>query len=157
MNNSSKNKKIISTTAYEESMRRYECIKKISLELKKSFKNIQANTYGFCCRTDYDAKAKPNKINYNDYVVPQIYKGGLNNNYQKDYASGKYFFNTVNADFPHYNINYTIYYLWNCTEYPLEKILKVMRSVAKNYNACIIKPKNHQECIKLTFKTKISL
>ena len=70
----------------------YDCVKDITKALKKRFKGIQANSYGFCCNSDYDAIHK--YINDNDYVCAKIFRGGLNNQFYVEW---------FNVDFDNFN------------------------------------------------------
>ena len=118
-------------------MIKYECIKDITRELKKHFKGIQANSYGYCCNSDYDAYHK--YINENDYICANIFKGGLNNDYIYNSYEGKSFFKLGND----------VYFKWRLTNFNLEDVIKVIQDVASKYNYLIEKPKDKFECIRL--------
>ena len=118
----------------------FECVKEITRELKKNFKGIQANSYGFCCNSDYDAYHK--YINNDDYVCAKLFKGGLNNNYCYD----KYREKCV------WNIGSSVYYSWTLTSFDIDNIIAVMQKVADKYDNIVIKPIDDSKCIKLTAK-----
>lgn len=109
----------------------YEMIKEITKELKKSFKGIQANSYGFCCSSDYDSIHKYH--NEEDYVCCKIYKGGLNN----QYYNGKF------------EIGSTVYYMWNLTNFKLNDVINVMNRIASKYNCYVVIPENEDKCIEI--------
>ena len=118
-------------------MIQYECIKEITRELKKHFKGIQSNSYGYCCGSDYDYYHK--KINENDYVCASIYKGGLNNQFIFNRYEGKCFF----------ELGKEVYFMWKLTNFNLQDVIKVMQDVASKYNYLIETPENVSECIRL--------
>lgn len=99
----------------------YECVKAITRALKNEFKGIQANSYGFCCNTDYDAYHK--YINDDDYMCAKIFKGGLNNQYH----NGKF------------EIDNFVYYCWELTNFKPLKVLSVMNEVANRFG-CVVCP-----------------
>ena len=115
----------------------YECVKEITKELKKRFKGIQANSYGYCCNSDYDAIHK--YINEDDYVCAKIYKGGLNNDYHYDSYYEKSYF----------ALGDTIYYCWCLTNFKLEDVINTMQEIANNYGYKVYIPHSDNECIKL--------
>lgn len=121
----------------------YECIKEITKALKKRFKGIQANSYGFCCNSDYDTHHK--YINKNDYVCAKIFKGGLNNDYHYDtyYCEG------------YFDIGKSVYYNWSLTEFKLEEVINVMQEVADKYGYKVDTPHSDSECIELYIEEKI--
>lgn len=115
----------------------YDCIKEITKALKKHFKGIQANSYGYCCNSDYDAIHK--YINEDDYVCAKIFKGGLNNQYYIDrYYQRGYF-----------DISDEVYYSWCLTNFKLEEVIKVMEKVAQKYNCKVETPQDNSKCIRL--------
>ena len=118
-------------------MIRYECIKDITKELKKEFKGIQANSYGFCCCSDYDYHHKYK--NYNDYICARIYKGGLNNQYIYNSYEGKCFF----------ELGDNVYFMWKLTNFDLKDVIKVMQDVASKYDYLVEIPKDENSCIRL--------
>ena len=115
----------------------YNCIKEITRALKKRFKGIQANSYGYCCNGDYDDIHK--YINEDDYVCAKIFKGGLNNQYFYDRYHQKGYFELHNS----------VYYSWNLTTFRLEDIVNAMHEVANNYGYKVETPENTSKCIRL--------
>ena len=116
---------------------KYDCIKEITKELKKRFKGIQANSYGYCCNSDYDDIHK--YINDNDYVCAKIYKGGLNNQYYIDsyYHCGRF------------DIKDEVYYSWYLTNFKLEDVIETMQEIANNYGYKVGTPEDNSKCIRL--------
>lgn len=115
----------------------YDCIKEITKELKKHFKGIQANSYGYCCNSDYDDIHT--YINEDDYVCAKIFKGGLNNQYFRNTYDNKGYF----------DIGKEVYYSWCLTKFKLEEVIKVMEKIAEKYNCKIEKPEDTSKCIRL--------
>ena len=118
-------------------MIKYECIKDITRELKKHFKGMQSNSYGYCCNSDYDAYHK--YINENDYICASIFKGGLNNDYIYNSYEGKSFF----------LLFFFFYFFFNLTNFYLYVVIKVLVDVVIKYDYLIEKPKDKFECIRL--------
>ena len=112
----------------------YECIKEVTKALRKNFKGIQSNSYGYCCNSDYDCYHK--YINDNDYVCAKIFKGGLNN----QYYDGKF------------ELYKEVYFSWCLTEFKLVDIIKVMQDVCNKYNYMVETPKDISKCIVIKFK-----
>lgn len=121
----------------------YNCIKDITKELKKRFKGIQANSYGFCCNSDYDSIHK--YINENDYVCAKIFKGGLNNDYHYDSYYGQHYF----------DLGKSVYYSWGLTDFKLEDIINAMQEVADRYGYKVETPKDTSTCIRLYIEENI--
>lgn len=113
--------------------KRYECIKAIAKELRNTFSGMQANSYGFCCRSDYDAYH--DYINRKDYVCPKLFKGGLNNNYH-------------NGEF---EVADSVWYMWALNEFKLNDVINAMNKVAVKYGAVVMIPEDELECIELVF------
>ena len=109
-----------------------KCLKEITKTLKIAFAGIQANSYGYCCNTDYDDRHS--YINNNNYVVCKLYKGGINNNYH----NGKWD-----------NIGDEVYYGWHLTNFNLDDIIEVMQNIANKYGYKVVKPQDNLHCIKL--------
>lgn len=112
-------------------MKTYTVVKEIAKALRKEFKGMQANSYGHCCRSDYDMYHK--FVNDNDYVLPLVYKGGLNNNY--DYRNQRFY------------IGNSVYYNWELTTFNLDDVIKVMRRVANQFNFEVIEPEDKTRSI----------
>jgi hypothetical protein len=117
-------------------MKTYEVVKAIAKALRKEFKGMQANSYGFCCRSDYDARHK--YINHDDCVWPLVYKGGMNNDY--DYESNTF------------RLGKVVYYNWTLTKFDLDEVTKVMNDVAQQFDYEIIKPLSTSTSIVLKLK-----
>lgn len=115
----------------------FECVKEITRELKKRFKGMQSNSYGYCCNSDYDAYHK--YINENDYVCAKIFKGGLNNQYRYD----SYY------ECCYWDIGKVVFFGWRLKEFDFKEVIKVMQEVATKYNYEVVEPKDVSECIKL--------
>ena len=111
----------------------YNCIKEITSNLRKKFKGIQANAFGFCCCTDYDMHHKHK--NENDYVCAKIFKGGLNNQYHNDGYGG------------YFDLYSRVWFMWKLTNFKLEDIINVMQEIAVKYGYKVIAPKDDSECI----------
>lgn len=110
---------------------KYELVKIATRVLKKAFKGIGAHSYGYCCNSDYDAYHE--NVNYDDYVDAKIYRGGLNNE----------FVNGVPQ------IGSCVYYSWNLTNFLLEDVINVLKSVFGEDR--VITPINKSETIKIVF------
>lgn len=115
----------------------YECIKEITKELKKRFKGIQANSYGYCCNSDYDSIHK--YINEDDYVCAKIFKGGLNNQYYVNRYDNKGYFDIRND----------VYYSWYLTNFKLEDVIETMQEIANEYGYKVETPEDNSKCIRL--------
>lgn len=115
----------------------YDCIKEITKELKKRFKGIQANSYGYCCNSDYDAIHK--YINDNDYVCAKIYRGGLNNQFYVDRYSNRQYV----------EIGKDVYYNWYLTNFDLKDVIETMQDIANNYGYKVETPEDNNKCIRL--------
>lgn len=114
-------------------MKTYEVVRAIAKALRKEFKGIQANSYGHCCRSDYDMYHK--RTNEKDHISPLIYKGGMNNDY--DYQDKVF------------RLGSNVWYHWNLTNFSLDDVLKVMSDVARQYNFEVVRPKNNTYSILL--------
>lgn len=115
----------------------YDCVKEITRTLKKRFKWIQANSYGYCCNSDYDSIHK--YINDNDYVCAKIFRGGLNNQFYVDrYYNRQYV-----------EIGDDVYYSWYLTNFKLEDVIKTMQEVANKYGYKVETPEDNSKCIRL--------
>lgn len=112
----------------------YEAIKEITKALRKTFKGIQSNSYGYCCMSDYDAYH--NYTNNDDYVCAKIFKGGLNN----DYHYGEFC------------LSDTVYFTWCLTEFKLNDIIEAMQNVCNNYDYMVEKPADKSKCIIVKIK-----
>lgn len=121
----------------------FECIKEITKELRKNFKGIQANSYGYCCCSDYDAFHK--HINENDYVCAKIFKNGLNNVFHYDNYYHEYSWDLGNK----------VWFMWHLENFNIDDIIKVMQEVANEYNYNVVKPKDNSECILLEIKEEV--
>lgn len=112
---------------------KYNVIKEITKALRKNFKGIQSNAYGYCCTSDYDTYHK--YTNNDDYVCAKIYKGGSNNQYyDREFEIGDY-----------------VCFMWNLTNFKVLEVLSVMGNVARQYGCSIIAPPNEGKCIELAF------
>ena len=127
---------------YELNTERFGCVKEITRTLKKKFKGIQTNSYGYCCNSDYDYYHK--YINDDDYVCAKIIKGGMNNEYRYDKYLGKGYF----------ELGTSVYFSWNLTNFNLEDVIDQMNSVANKYGYSVNKPENEGKCIELVFIKK---
>ena len=116
---------------------KYDCIKEITKALKKRFKGIQANSYGYCCNSDYDTYHK--YTNDDDYVCAKIYKGGANNQYRINRYHNRGYFDIGNE----------VYYSWGVKEFYLQDIINTMQEVADKYGYKVAIPKDTSECIRL--------
>lgn len=112
----------------------YEAIKEITKALRKTFKGIQSNSYGYCCMSDYDAYH--NYTNNHDYVCAKIFKGGLNN----DYHYGEFC------------LGDTVHFIWGLTEFKLDNIIEVMQNICNKYGYIVEKPINESKCIAVKVK-----
>lgn len=115
----------------------YKCVKEITKALKKRFKGIQANSYGYCCNSDYDDIHK--YINDNDYVCAKIFRGGLNNQFYVDrYTCRQYV-----------EIGKDVYYSWYLTNFDLKDVIETMQEIANNYGYKVETPEDNSKCIRL--------
>lgn len=110
---------------------KFEMIKEITKELKKEFKGIQANSYGYCCGSDYDAYHT--YTNENDYVCCKIFKGGLNNQYH-------------NGSF---ELGKSVWYMWHLTDFKLSWVINLMQRIAFKYGCIVLVPENDTKCIEI--------
>ena len=101
---------------------KWECVKEITKALHDNFTGIQANSFGYCCASDYDTNHK--YTNPDDFVCAAIFKGGINNQY--------------NYKEKCFELGDEVYYWWNCTELNIIDILTVMNDVAKKYGCEVI-------------------
>lgn len=115
----------------------YKCVKEITKALKKRFKGIQANSYGYCCNSDYDTYHK--YINDDDYVCAKIFKGGLNNDYYYDRYYGKSYF----------DLGDNVHYSWYLTNFDLKDVIETMQEIANNYGYKVETPEDNSKCIRL--------
>lgn len=109
----------------------YECVKAITKELRKRFKGIQSNSYGYCCTRDYDKYHK--HVNDGDYVCAKIYKGGINN----QYYDGEF------------ELDDRIYFMWELKNFDKDAVFGVMEEVASEWGHVIFRPKKPSKCIEL--------
>lgn len=116
---------------------KYDCIKEITKELKKRFKGIQANSYGYCCNSDYDAFHK--YVNEDDYVCAKIFRGGLNNQFYVDRYTSRQCV----------EIGKDVYYSWYLTNFKLEDVIATMQEVADKYGYKVETPEDTSKCIRL--------
>ena len=115
----------------------YKCVKEITKALKKRFKGMQTNSYGYCCNSDYDDIHK--YINDNDYVCAKIFRGGLNNQFYVDrYTCRQYV-----------EIGKSVYYSWYLTNFDLKDVIETMQEVANNYGYKVETPEDNSKCIRL--------
>lgn len=111
----------------------FECIKEVTKTLRKTFKGIQSNSYGYCCNSDYDAYHE--YINNDDYVCAKIFKGGLNNNY--DYQNNKF------------ELGSRVFFSWNLTSFSLDVVIDIMTEICNKYGYEVIKPIDNSKCIEI--------
>lgn len=114
-------------------MIKYECIKEITKALRKNFKGIQSNSYGYCCTSDYDAYH--DYTNNDDYVCAKIYKGGLNNDY--------------NYNTNEFELGDTVFFMWTLTNFALDDVIKVMTEICDRYNYKVVSPTEPTKCIEV--------
>ena len=112
---------------------KYNVVKEITKALRKNFKGIQSNAYGYCCSSDYDAYHK--YTNDDDYVCAKIYKGGMNNQYHDG----------------EFDIDDEVYFMWGLENFKALEVLSVMGNAARQYGCSIIAPPHEGKCISLVF------
>lgn len=118
-------------------MKKFECIEHIVKVLKEKFSGIQADSYGYCCPTDYDEYH--DYINRDDYVCCKLYKGGDNNNFSN--KENKFEIDDFKS----------VHFMWKFTKFKKEEVLMTMQEVASLYNYKIVEPESEMYCIHLEF------
>lgn len=117
---------------------KFGVVKEITRALKKQFPGMSSYSYGYCCGSDYDAYHE--HVNNQDDVSAKIYKGGANNQYDRD----------------GWHIGSAVYWTWTLTMFPFEEVIRVMSEVVGE-RGTVIAPRNEDgtpddsRCIKVVF------